>query len=64
MKEDAQVSSEKMPQLRYTTIFGGMCVYYHGLRVMQCVCGLLYSKSCFLIASLLFALCLLSFVMF
>ena len=70
MKGDAEVSSEKMGQLRYTTIVAGMCVYYQGVTVMQCVCGLLYSKSCsflfvsLLFVSLLFALCLLHFVTF
>jgi hypothetical protein len=40
------------------------CVHYHGFTVMYFVCGLLYSVSCCFIVSLLFAFCLLLFVMF
>ena len=39
------------------------CLYYHGFIIMQFVCGLRYSMSCCLIVSVLFALCLVLFVM-
>jgi hypothetical protein len=40
------------------------CAYYHGFTVMYFVCGLLYSMSYCFNVSLLFASCLLLFVMF